>query len=79
MHRGSCLCGAVTYEIEAPLGSATHCHCNQCRKAHGAAFATYANVRREHFRFTQGLESVKTFQSSPGVSRTFCQHCGANL
>lgn len=79
MHSGSCLCGAVAYEVDAPIGSATHCHCGQCRKAHGAAFATYANVRREHFRFTRGQESVKTFHSSPGVSRTFCQHCGASL
>lgn len=79
MHRGSCLCGTVRYEIDAPIESANHCHCSQCRKGHGAAFATYANVRREHFRFTQGEHSVAVFQASPGVSRTFCQHCGSNL
>lgn len=79
MHRGSCLCGTVRYEIDAPIESANHCHCSQCRKGHGAAFATYANVRREHFRFTQGEQSVAVFQASPGVSRTFCQHCGSNL
>lgn len=79
MYHGSCLCGAVTYQVHAPIDSATHCHCTQCRKGHGAAFATYTNVRREHFRFTQGEESVAVFNSSPGVSRTFCRHCGTNL
>lgn len=79
MHKGSCLCGAVAYAIDAPIESATHCHCSQCRKGHGAAFATYANVRREHFRFTQGLDWVAEFQSSPGVTRTFCRRCGSNL
>lgn len=79
MHSGSCLCGTVKYQIDAPIESANHCHCSQCRKGHGAAFATYGNVRREHFRFTQGEDSVSTFNSSPGVSRTFCQRCGSNL
>ncbi|WP_375738904.1 GFA family protein [Pseudomonas boanensis] len=79
MNSGSCLCGAVTYEIDAPIKSATHCHCSQCRKGHGAAFATYGNVRRKDFRFTQGQESVAEYHSSPGVTRTFCKHCGSNL
>lgn len=79
MHNGSCLCGTVKYQIDAPIESASHCHCSQCRKGHGAAFATYGNVRQEHFRFTQGEQSVAVFHASPGVSRTFCQHCGSNL
>ena len=33
MLSGSCLCGAVSYEIDAPIESASHCHCSQCRKA----------------------------------------------
>lgn len=65
MHNGSCLCGAVKYQIDAPIESATHCHCGQCRKGHGAAFASYGNVRREHFRFTAGQDQVAAFHSSP--------------
>lgn len=79
MLSGSCLCGAVTYQVDASITSATHCHCSMCRKAHGAAFGTYANVRREHFRFVFGENAVATYSSSSGVSRTFCQHCGATL
>lgn len=79
MHNGSCLCGAVQYRIDAPIKMLKHCHCSQCRKAHGAAFASYGIVRREHFRFTQGAQAVALFHSSPGVSRTFCKICGANL
>lgn len=79
MHSGSCLCGLVKYRIDAPIESATHCHCSQCRKGNGAAFASYGNVRREHFHFTQGLEQVTAFHSSPGVTRTFCRQCGSNL
>lgn len=79
MHSGSCLCAAVKYRIDAPIESATHCHCSMCRKAHGAAFATYGNVRRKDFHFTQGEESLGIYQSSPGVTRSFCKHCGSAL
>jgi len=79
MLKGSCLCGAVKYRLDAPIESATHCHCSMCRKAHGAAFGTYGNVRRKDFRFTQGQDSVVEYHSSPGVTRTFCKHCGSTL
>ena len=46
MLRGSCLCGTVRYEIRGPVGRVSHCHCAMCRKAHGAAFATYGRVER---------------------------------
>lgn len=79
MLTGSCLCGTVRYEIDAPIESVTHCHCSQCRKGHGAAFASYGNVRRAHVRLTRGQESIREFHSSPGVTRSFCGQCGANL
>jgi hypothetical protein len=79
MMRGSCLCGAVGYEVSGPLTEMHHCHCGNCRKSHGAAFATYAQVSRDDFRFTRGQERVRTFRSSPPCGRTFCSACGANL
>ncbi|AYC33659.1 GFA family protein [Pseudomonas cavernae] len=79
MHSGSCLCGEVKYRLDAPIKSVTHCHCSMCRKAHGAAFGSYGNVRRQDFHFTQGQDSVAEYHSSPGVTRTFCKHCGSTL
>ena len=34
---GSCLCGAVRFEVTLPSKFCAHCHCGNCRKAHGAA------------------------------------------
>lgn len=79
VHHGSCLCGGVRYETTAPVKASSHCHCSMCRKAHGAAFATYGNVRREHHRFVQGQALVRTYQSSAQVTRTFCSVCGSPL
>lgn len=77
--RGSCLCGAVGYEIVGALGVAGHCHCSMCRKAHGAAFATWAAVEPAQFRWTAGEASVERYESSPGIARCFCRTCGAPL
>lgn len=46
---GSCLCGQVPYAISGGLGDIVHCHCQTCRKAHGAAFSNVASVPVEYF------------------------------
>ena len=76
---GSCLCGSVRYEVSGPLGEAGHCHCTMCRKAHGAAFGSYARVAPDDFRFTAGADQVRAYESSPGTRRTFCGRCGSTL
>ena len=79
MFRGSCLCGSVTYEVRGSLSRATHCHCSMCRKAHGAAFATYGRVQSTDFMLTSGADGIASYQSSPEVTRTFCKRCGSTL
>jgi ADP-ribosyl-[dinitrogen reductase] hydrolase len=77
--KGSCLCGAVTYEVDQldmPIG---HCHCHTCRKAHAAAYASTAGVRRENFRWLKGSERLTSYESSPGKLRHFCSVCGSHL
>jgi hypothetical protein len=77
--RGSCLCGGVKFEIVGPLIKPLHCHCVQCRKQHGAAFRSRARVRIEDFRWLQGEELVKYYESSPGFRRGFCRNCGSSI
>lgn len=78
---GSCLCGAVRYELtEAPDWSHS-CHCSRCRKATGAAFASNLFVPLEALRYTAGEEHLRSFQP-PDAERfihTFCGICGATL
>jgi len=77
--RGSCLCGAVTYEITGSLQFMGNCHCSMCRKAHGAAFATWGIVESGQFHWTSGEDHVQAYESSPGNQRCFCRTCGAPL
>ena len=77
---GSCLCGAVAYELEAPVFSRVDsCHCSNCRKAHSAAFGTYAIVDSGIFRWLSGEDGVARFESSPNTYRAFCSKCGSQL
>jgi hypothetical protein len=77
--RGSCLCGGVRYEFDGKAFLFNHCHCVQCRKAHGAAFASNLHIRPDQFRWLAGESLVARFESSPGVRRSFCSVCGGNV
>lgn len=76
---GSCLCGAVTYRITGAFKFIGHCHCSMCRKAHGAAFATWGIIDPGQFRWVSGEEHVHGYESSAGTRRCFCRECGSPL
>ncbi len=77
--KGSCLCGTVRYEVDRLASPIGHCHCNTCRKSHGAAFNSTARVDRTDFRWLTGADSLAAFESSPGKLRRFCRNCGSRL
>src|SRR5262245_30569199 len=71
----TCLCGQVCWRITGPVEPSSHCHCSRCRKAHGAAYATYVMVREEHLLFERGSDSIVRDQAATW-SRPFCGRCG---
>ena len=77
MHKGSCLCGAVTFEIEGELSAPDACHCSKCRKHSGHYFAS-TDVARDRLAI-KGAGSITWFQSSEKVRRGFCATCGSSL
>ena len=77
VHSGSCLCGAVRYEVRGPLRDSIACHCSQCRKTSGHYWsATQARAADLHLLEERGL---RWFRSSVQARRGFCQYCGASL
>ncbi|HLI66679.1 MAG TPA: GFA family protein [Caulobacteraceae bacterium] len=79
MITGSCLCGVVRYEIPRSEGPTYNCHCSRCRKWSGSAFASSMRAPLESLSVTAGAEAVSRYESSPGVLRCFCRHCGSSL
>ena len=77
MHTGSCLCGAVRYEVQGELAPIQLCHCGDCRKAQGSAFGANIPVATENFRLVSGRESLRAYEHSPGKERVFCGRCGS--
>lgn len=76
---GGCLCGAVAFECALPTKWVAHCHCSLCRRAHGAAFVTWAGFPEAQFRVTAGADALRWFRSTPEAERGFCSHCGSTL
>lgn len=76
-HQGGCLCGAVRYTLRGVPDWSAHCHCRSCQKATGAAFTTWAGVKKDIFKVTKGRLTV--CNTSPGVERGFCGKCGTSL
>ncbi len=77
MVNGSCLCRGVAWEVAGEFQRMVHCHCSMCRKAHGAAFATWATATANGFRWLRGRDLVRHHESSPGFDRPFCSRCGS--
>ena len=78
--KGSCLCGKVKYEVnDAECFPISYCHCENCRKTHGAAFGSSICFKKADFRWLQGEELVTQYESSPLTYRCFCSCCGSPL
>ena len=74
---GSCLCGAVAFEIDAAgIAAIVGCYCVNCRKVSGAQFGVYLQVRASAFRWLAGESEVVAYESSPGNLRGHCRTCG---
>jgi len=76
---GRCHCGAVRFVATMPTRFVAHCHCESCRRAHGAAFVTWAGFPSAQVRIVEGGEHVAAHESSPGTRRSFCRVCGTKL
>ena len=79
MLNGHCECKRVSYEVDGEISDFSHCHCSQCRRLHGAAYATFAGVDADKFRYLSGEEDLKTYASSSDHTRVFCGNCGSNI
>lgn len=74
IHHGSCHCGAVRIEVEAPEDIvATDCNCSICERTG----YLHLIVPKKDFRLVSGGESLTTYAFNTGVARhLFCKVCG---
>ena len=75
---GGCACGAVRYECSAEPAIALNCHCRNCQRASGSAFASNLAVPKATLRLS-GEVNYYEVQSDNGntVGHGFCPACGS--
>jgi hypothetical protein len=73
-HKGSCHCGAVQFEIDAPTRLHAHaCNCSICYRSGGDQMIVPASK----FRLISGEDAITTYSWNTGAAKhTFCKHCG---
>ena len=78
--KGSCLCGAVRFEITGRPLSLSHCHCSRCRKSAGV-FAAVLMVKAQDFHLLAGADHIRQHVPNPPFRhvRSFCGACGSPL
>ena len=76
---GSCLCGSVRFTAALPSRWVAHCHCTYCRRAHGAAFVTWAGFDKANVAIDPAGSQPSWYESSPGAKRGFCSRCGTPM
>ncbi|ULQ46152.1 GFA family protein [Flagellatimonas centrodinii] len=77
---GTCLCGAVQFEIHGQFEGFFLCHCRRCRKGSGSAHAANLFSPSGRVHWLTGADRVVQF-TVPGTRhvRAFCSACGAPL
>lgn len=74
IYKGSCHCGAVIFEVEAPENiEVEDCNCSICSKS---GFL-HLIVPKSKFKISSGKDKLETYTFNTGVAKhTFCKTCG---
>ena len=79
-HKGSCLCGKITFEILGDFENFFLCHCEYCRKDTGSAHAANLFSSTASLHWLTGEHMARTFDyQSSGHIKSFCPECGSAL
>lgn len=73
-HKGSCHCGRVRYEVDAPKDiEGTQCNCSICRMTG----YLHLIVPKNRFKLIRGEDAIETYTFNTGIAQHyFCRHCG---
>lgn len=77
-HHGSCLCGAVRYEVVGGFDAFFLCHCKYCQKDTGAAHAANLFSRKAKLSWIDGQNNTQSYTvPETRHQKAFCKTCGS--
>lgn len=86
--KGHCVCNKLRYSLDLDFNSGsdaasprtTLCHCQSCRRAFGTNYGLTAKVPVQSFHYEEDSGQPRKFkQRDTGVTREFCDNCGAYI
>lgn len=77
---GGCLCGKVRYSADVEPKFVGLCHCHDCQKFTGSAFAAVIALPKSAVTVTGILKGfAKRGDSGKPIERMFCPDCGSSV
>ena len=77
---GGCLCGAVRYSADGAPAFVGVCHCRNCQRATGGAFAPVVGMPETAVTVTGTPATFRdTGDTGKAMLRQFCPTCGSSL
>ena len=77
---GKCLCGNISFSANTEVKMMANCHCDDCRTATGAAYATLVFVAADEVTIDGAPKVFKhTADSGAAMEKHFCPDCGSKL
>lgn len=76
----SCACGQLTATTTSDPVRVSICHCPECQKRSGSAFAAQARFPASAVTFAgESREFTRTGESGGQIVNRFCPHCGSTV
>jgi hypothetical protein len=77
---GGCLCGKVRYSASGDPAFVGICHCRDCQKFNGSAFAVVIGVPKSAFSLQGQVATYsKAGDTGKSIERRFCPVCGSSI
>ncbi|MGB0121647.1 MAG: GFA family protein [Solirubrobacterales bacterium] len=77
---GTCMCGTVKFEVNAPMLGAALCWCKRCQRRTGTAFSATGLTQVGSFSVTEGKDVLRTYEPGDGgFNKSFCSNCGGQI
>jgi len=77
---GNCLCGEVSFSCSNTFKAFHLCHCKQCQKTSGSAYAANLFTEPDNITWTSGKQFIKRYDMpNRSISKAFCTECGCGL
>jgi hypothetical protein len=76
-YTGGCACGQVKYDITGEPVRMLNCHCRDCQRASGSAYAALLAFEQKSVKLTGELRYYGvTSERGNRLERGFCPNCG---